>query len=95
MTGISRLTILALSAALPFSALAQTAPDINAQPIVTPAEFCTGGTIIIVDGIREMLVYISDIDATKKYACAKRIEKAYSRDQVTANYLSFVEKILN
>ena len=53
MTGISRLTILALSAALPFSALAQTAPDINAQPIVTPAEFCTGGTIIIVDGIRE------------------------------------------
>ena len=53
MTGISRLTILALSAALPFSALAQTAPDINAQPIVTPAAFCTGGTIIIVDGIRE------------------------------------------
>ena len=53
MTGISRLTILALSAALPFSALAQTAPDINAQPIVTLAEFCTGGTIIIVDGIRE------------------------------------------
>ena len=53
MTGISRLTILALSAALPFSALAQTAPDISAQPIVTPAEFCTGGTIIIVDGIRE------------------------------------------
>lgn len=53
------------------------------------------GTNSIVDGIREMLVYISDIDATKKYACAKRIEKAYSRDQVTANYLSFVEKILN
>ena len=53
MTGISRLAILALTAVLPLSALAQTTPDLTVQPIVTPAEFCTGGTIIIVDGIRE------------------------------------------
>jgi len=52
------------------------------------------GADSIADGIREMLVYIKDVDATKKYACAKRIKKAYSRDQVTVNYLSFVEKML-
>ena len=53
MTGMSKLAILALSAVLPFSAFAQDAPDITAQPTILPAEFCTGGTIIIVDGIRE------------------------------------------
>ena len=53
MTKISWLAILALSTVLPLSALAQTAPELNAQPAVMPAEFCKGGTVIIVDGIRE------------------------------------------
>lgn len=53
MTVISRLAILAISTALPFTALAQTAQDTPAQPTVMPAEFCKGGTVIIVDGLRE------------------------------------------
>ena len=53
MTRISRLAILALTAILPVSALAQNAPDVTAQPTLPPGQFCTGGTIIIVDGIRE------------------------------------------
>ena len=53
MTVISRLTILAMSAALPLTAMAQTVPDSTAQPAVMSADFCQGGTVIIVDGIRE------------------------------------------
>ena len=53
MTVISRLAILAISTALPFTALAQTAQDTSAQPAIMPAEFCKGGTVIIVDGLRE------------------------------------------
>jgi len=53
MTTISRFAILLMSAALPLTAMAQTVPDSTAQPVVMPAEFCKGGTVIIVDGIRE------------------------------------------
>jgi len=53
MTVISRLAILAISTALPFTALAQSAQDTSAQPAIMPAEFCKGGTVIIVDGLRE------------------------------------------
>ncbi|MDB2437470.1 DUF885 domain-containing protein [Hellea sp.] len=53
MTVISRLTILAMSAALPLTAMAQTVPESTAQPAVMSADFCQGGTVIIVDGIRE------------------------------------------
>ena len=53
MTTISRFAILLMSAALPLTAMAQTVPDSTAQPVVMPAEFCEGGTVIIVDGIRE------------------------------------------
>ncbi len=53
MTRISRLAILALTVALPLSAWAQSAPDLSAEPTIMTAEFCKGGSVIIVDGIRE------------------------------------------
>ena len=53
MTVISRLTMLAITTALPAIAMAQSASNPTAQPIVIPAEFCKGGTVIIVDGLRE------------------------------------------
>ena len=53
MIGITRLAILALITAMPFSAVAQSTPNTSAQPAVLPAEFCKGGSVIIVDGIRE------------------------------------------
>jgi len=53
MTTISRFAILLMSAALPLTSMAQTVTDSTAQPVVMPAEFCEGGTVIIVDGIRE------------------------------------------
>ena len=53
MIGITRLAILALITAMPFSAVAQSTPNTSAQPPVLPAEFCKGGSVIIVDGIRE------------------------------------------
>ena len=53
MTVISRLAILAISTALPFSVRAQAPQTSPAQPTVMPAEFCKGGTVIIVDGLRE------------------------------------------
>ena len=53
MTVISRLAVLAITTALPAIAMAQTVPDIAAQPVLMPAEFCKGGTVIIVDGLRE------------------------------------------
>lgn len=49
----SRLAILALSTFLPLTAMAQSATDTVASPIAMPTEFCKGGTVIIVDGIRE------------------------------------------
>jgi len=58
MTLTSRLAIFAITTALPFSAMAQTTPEStgpesSASPISMPAEFCKGGTVIIVDGLRE------------------------------------------
>ena len=53
MIGITRLAILALITAMPFSAVAQSTPNTSAQPAVLPTEFCKGGSVIIVDGIRE------------------------------------------
>jgi len=53
MTLISRLALLAVTTALPFSAIAQITPDSSGVPMVQPAEFCKTGTVIIVDGLRE------------------------------------------
>ena len=49
----------------------------------------------IADGISEMLVYIENIGPAEKDECAKQIERKYSRDQVTNNYLSFVKDALS
>ncbi|WP_034389040.1 DUF885 domain-containing protein [Hellea balneolensis] len=53
MTMISRLAILAISTALPISAMAQVTSNASTPPASQPAEFCKGGTVIIVDGLRE------------------------------------------
>lgn len=53
MTRISRLAVLAISLGFPIAAAAQTTPDMTAAPISMPAQFCKGGTVIIVDGLRE------------------------------------------
>ena len=53
MTLISRLAVLAITTALPLSAMAQIPADSSAAPTSMPLEFCKGGTVIIVDGLRE------------------------------------------
>lgn len=53
MTRISRLAVLAITFGFPLSALAQMTVETPAAPISMPAEFCKGGTVIIVDGLRE------------------------------------------
>jgi len=53
MTRRLRLAILAITTVLPLSSMAQTAPEPTPQPALIPAEFCKGGTVIIVDGLRE------------------------------------------
>ena len=53
MTRILRYALLMTACALPSLAGAQTAPISQANPAVMPTEFCSGGTVIIVDGIRE------------------------------------------
>ncbi|MEP3889327.1 MAG: DUF885 family protein [Hellea sp.] len=57
MTRITHLAVLAITTALPFtaqiSAMAQSPVEMPANPISMPAEFCKGGTVIIVDGLRE------------------------------------------
>jgi len=53
MTRILRYALLMTACALPSLAGAQTAPISQATPAVMPTEFCSGGTVIIVDGIRE------------------------------------------
>jgi len=51
MTRLFRSALLAAACALPSLAMAQ---DVNeANPAVMSAEFCKGGTVIIVDGVRE------------------------------------------
>jgi uncharacterized protein (DUF885 family) len=53
MTRILRYALFMTACALPSLAGAQTAPISQANPAVMPTEFCSGGTVIIVDGIRE------------------------------------------
>ena len=57
MIRITHLAVLAMTTALPFtavnSAMAQSPVEMPANPISMPAEFCKGGTVIIVDGLRE------------------------------------------
>lgn len=53
MTAIFRSTIFAMTIALSSTAIAQISPETSGQAPIRLGEFCKGGTIIIVDGIRE------------------------------------------
>jgi len=53
MTRILRYALLMTACALPSLAAAQTTPSSEANPSMMVTEFCKGGTVIIVDGVRE------------------------------------------
>ena len=53
MTRILRYALLMTACALPSLAAAQTTPSSEANPAMMVTEFCKGGTVIIVDGVRE------------------------------------------